>query len=121
MTANGVVTADPVEGEPLVTANYITKGTSIAQYEAKFAAHEKCKQFLPVTWPIKGDPKEYAKARPYFDCMREHGVPEPQPDANGMVHQPTDWSWQSTPQYEAAVAACRHLYDDPANNQPENK
>ena len=52
--------------------------------------------------------------------MRENGIPVPEPDANGIVREPTDYSWQSTPEYEAAVARCRHLVDDPANDAQEN-
>jgi len=117
LTAHGVVTPDPVVGQPLVTFNILRVGDPPGLYAAKRDAHEKCKQFLPATWPLKTDPGDNARSGPFFDCMRQHGQPEPSPGADGMVHERTDGSWRSTPEYKAALQACRHLYDDPANNQ----
>ncbi|MEV6925843.1 hypothetical protein AB0M46_15280 [Dactylosporangium sp. NPDC051485] len=132
LTENGAETPDPVEGEPLVTAYVVTSGTSVKTYAvtprtsvettvARIEAHEKCKQFLPATWPVKVDQAQVKRSRPYFDCMRSHGIDEPVPDENGMVQGRTDPSYRSTPEYQDAVAKCRHLYDDPANDLPENR
>ncbi|MEH1017028.1 hypothetical protein V6U90_28510 [Micromonospora sp. CPCC 206060] len=121
LTDNGAETPDPVEGKRLVTAHVITPGVNAETMLARMAAHEKCKRFLPATWPVKVDQAEFARSRPYFDCMRSHGMDEPMPDENGMVETPTDASYRSTPEYQDAIAKCRHLYDDPANNLPENR
>ncbi|GAA2329848.1 hypothetical protein [Dactylosporangium salmoneum] len=138
LTENGAETPDPVEGEPLVSAYVIaprtsvegeplvktyvvTPRTSVETMVARIEAHEKCKQFLPATWPVKMDQAQIKRSRPYFDCMRSHGIDEPIPDENGMVQGRTDPSYRSTPEYEDAVAKCRHLYDDPANDLPENR
>ena len=126
LTAHGAPTPDPVEGKPLVTYNIIsfdggTPDQVAALMTARRAAHQQCKQYLPTDWPIHEDPKEIAAAHAYIQCMNQHGQPEPEADANGMVHEPTDDSFRSTPEYDAALRACRHLYDDPANNDPANK
>jgi hypothetical protein len=122
MTDKGVVTPDPVEGQRLVTYNILRSGPDPgAKVQAAYDAHQKCKQFLPANWPIKVDPKEVARSREYRVCMRENGIAQPEPDANGMVQEPTDMSWLTTPEYEAALAKCRHLVDDPANDLPENR
>jgi hypothetical protein len=124
MTQNGAVTADPVEGEPLVTYNRLTRAeaeSGATAYQTRYAAHQKCKQFLPTTWPIRWDPQEVVRARSYLECMRRNGIPVPVPDQNGMAQEPTDDAWHSTPEYDAALRKCRHLVDDPANDLPENK
>ncbi|WP_238011628.1 hypothetical protein KZZ52_14600 [Dactylosporangium sp. AC04546] len=121
LTENGAETSDPIEGEPLVTAHVIKPGASVETMLARMAAHDKCKQFLPATWPIRIDQAEVERSRPYFDCMRSHGIDEPIPDKDGMVQTPTDVSYRSTPEYQDAVAKCRHLYDDPANDLPQNR
>jgi hypothetical protein len=117
MTAHGVVTPDPVEGQPLVTVNIMHVGESEATIDNRYAAHDKCKSLLPATWPIKQDPADIARAHNFVECMRQHGQPEPEPDANGIVHEQTDDTWRSTPEYNAAFQVCKRLVDDPANNQ----
>jgi hypothetical protein len=127
MTAHGVPTADPMEGMPLVTT-FLAYGiwteedmrASPETRKARFGAQQQCKHLLPATWPVKQDPKDIARDRPFFDCMQDHRIDPPASATNGMVNYPTDPMWQHTPEYEAAEAACRHLIDDPANNQPEN-
>jgi hypothetical protein len=78
-------------------------------------------KFLPATWPIKLDPKEVARSRGYVRCMRKRGIPEPVADENNVVNEPTDNRLFRIPGYEAVVAACRYLVDDPADNDPANK
>jgi hypothetical protein len=126
LTAHGVATPDPVEGKPLVTYNIINRADGddahLADlYNARVQAHQQCKQYLPATWPMKEDPKDIAAAHAFIACMNQNGQPEPEADANGMVHEPTDDSFRSTPEYDAALRTCRHLYDDPANNDPANQ
>jgi hypothetical protein len=117
MTENGTPMSDPVIGKPIQISAPI-KGTGWSQKAPSF---DKCKQFLPTTWPVKVDPAEIAKTRPFAECMRKRGISWPEPDANGMVAYPSDPDVQSTPAYTAAEKACRYLYDDPANNLPENQ
>jgi len=120
LTDNGVRTPDPVVGEPLVTATVIDPKLDADVMLARMTAHEKCKRHLPRTWPVKVDPARMAKARPFFACMRSNGIDEPLPDENGMIQAETDRDW-STPEYQDALAKCRHLYDDPANDQQRNR
>jgi hypothetical protein len=121
MTANGAPSRDPVEGEPLVTYNMLRPGEDAASYQTRRDAHQKCRHHLPVAWPVRWDPKEIARSQRYIECMREHGITQSWPDANGLAQEPTDDAFRSSPEYQAAVRACRHLVDDPANDQPENK
>jgi hypothetical protein len=120
MNDNGVALPDPVEGKPIGLPTFGI-GESAAELRAAQAAYRKCKQFMPATWPVKVDLTEAARERPFNDCMREDGFPRPEPDANGMVHESTDGSQQMDPNVNAAVAKCRHLLDDKANNQSENQ
>jgi hypothetical protein len=119
MTAHGAVTPDPVEGKMLVTFNTGQGEEPAGLMQAKCEAHQKCKQFLPTTWPVKVkiDPKQAARSRPFDDCMRKNGFPPLTPDANGMIHYPADIMQQFTQKYNVASDAWRHLYDDPANHQ----
>jgi len=106
MTENGAEVPDPVEGQPLQLVP-ASKGFQLLSTPE----FEECRHFLPATWPVKADPKEIARQRPWAACMRKHGgkVPELEPDANGMVHSPPDPTLQYTPKWRAAEAACRHL------------
>lgn len=97
------------------------RGQKYDAHSAGRVAYEKCKRFLPATWPIKLDPKEVARSRGYVQRMRQHGIPEPVADEHDVVNEPTDNALFRSPGYEAAVQACRHLVDDPANNDPANK
>jgi hypothetical protein len=107
MTENGAETADPVEGKPIFTGSVRTSSGLVALdrsepsavREAKFRAFPKCEHFLPNSWPIKVDPQEIARSRPYNECLKKHGFPQPEPDAKGMVHLPlingrpkTEWT-----------------------------
>ncbi len=116
MTAHGVVTPDPVVGAVLVTGLTFGSpgGPDLATQQSALV---KCKKLLPATWPVKEDPKDIARDRPFFDCLRKHGVNSPTPNADGVVDEPTDDGWMLTPAYKGAEAACRYLVDDPANNQ----
>ncbi len=120
MSDHGVPTPDPVAGQTLVTANTIRRGETAEAYTAKQAAFQQCKQFLPATWPLKMDPKEEVRIRKFVACVRERGLAWPETDANGLAAWPTDPGAMSTPEYDAAINACRHLVDDPANLLPEN-
>jgi hypothetical protein len=119
MNEHGVEMPDPVEGEPLNMGYVVREGDS--QWYTQSKVFELCKHLLPETWPVKVDPKEIARERAFGECLRKHGQHVYEPDANGMIHYPTDNSNQETPEYEAAVRACRHLIDDPANDLPENR
>ncbi|MEV4508114.1 hypothetical protein AB0K00_04050 [Dactylosporangium sp. NPDC049525] len=110
---HGTKMADPVVGEPLQTGDVLPGGWQAQTNDA----FETCKQFLPATWPVKVDPAELAKEKAFDECMRKRGVAVPEPDANGMIAYPTDPHAQDQALVESAVAACRYLYDDPANNQ----
>jgi hypothetical protein len=121
MTGNGVPTPDPVVGEALVTVNTVHRGDTLAMLTAKRDAFAKCKHFLPATWPLRVDPKEEARTGKFVACVREHGVDWPVTGVNGLAPWPTDPGAMSTPEYDAAVQACRHLVDDPANSLPENQ
>jgi hypothetical protein len=125
MTAHGATTPDPIVGRPLVTIGSVSADEGppdqwAAILNAKKAAHEQCRQLLPADWSVQEDPQGIAGSRAFVECMNQHGAAEPAPDANGMVHEPTDGSWRSTPAYADALRACRHLYDDPANNDLAN-
>jgi hypothetical protein len=121
MTDNGVRTPDPVVGEALVTVNIVHRGDTLADLTAKQHAFAKCKDLLPTTWPLKVDPKEEARIQQFVACVRKHGVDWPHTDPNGLAPWPTDPTAMSTPAYDAAIRACRHLVDDPANSLPENQ
>jgi hypothetical protein len=116
MTEHGVPTPDPVVGVSLGGQTF-NRGDTEATVLARRDAFEACKHFLPATWPVKADPKDVARDRPFWECMRQHGMPVEEPDANGMYHEPTDRSPESTPEYLDAVEQCRYLVDDPANHQ----
>jgi hypothetical protein len=109
MNDNGDNLPDPVEGKSL------PMGT-IGDAQGPTEAYNKCKKFLPATWPVKLDPKEIARSAKFFECMRKEGIPVPVADENGMIDEPPGDPWQTMPGYREAEAACRHLYDDPANN-----
>jgi hypothetical protein len=121
MTDNGADTPDPVVGQALVTVNIIHVGESEATMEGKTHAFAKCEQLLPATWPLKQDLGDAAAEKPFRDCVRKEGVDWPEPDASGIADWPTDPMAMTTPAYDSAIRACRHLLDDPANNLPENK
>jgi hypothetical protein len=107
MTEHGETVPDPVEGKPLPL------GGSTKGWATMSAAFEACRHFLPATWPVKADPDDIARNRPWGECMRQHGVeiPELNPDSNGMVHAPPDPTLYYTPQWRSAEAACRYLND----------
>lgn len=58
----------------------------------------------------------------YARCMRAHGVPHPDPDANGDFHltPAQDSAMQAVPrkQHQAADAACFHLLKGTVSTQP---
>lgn len=110
----GETIPDPVEGKPIETTS--RKGHDGWAYTTT-NNFDKCKQYLPATWPVKIDPKQIAKERPFSECMRKRGMYAPEPDANGMVAYPANPEDSLTPEYHAAEDTCRYLYDDPANNQ----
>jgi hypothetical protein len=120
LTAHGAPTDDPVVGVSLTAFNEFGPGVDLDYVNARRHAHELCKQLLPATWPVKLDPAEVARSAKYVDCMVKRGMPEPVPDAQGIINEPTDDSLSSTPGYDAAVAACRYLVDDKANGQDGN-
>lgn len=124
MNDHGVTIPDPVVGEPLQVWTYASlNGGSVTGIDDKFRLRirppefDKCKHHLPATWPVKADPKEIARDRPFGECLRKHGVYWPEPDPNGMMRYPADHSVYETREYEAAEQACRHLVDDPAVKQ----
>jgi hypothetical protein len=121
MTAEGSPMPDPVEGEPLLTGSMIKAGADGTGWVVRGDSFDKCKKYLPATWPVKVSPEELAKTRPFAECMRQRGIAWPEPDARGMVPYSTDPYASDTPEYRAAENACRYLYDDPANDLPENK
>jgi hypothetical protein len=96
---------DPVVGEPLPV------------YDAPKDVFDQCKQFLPSTWPIREDPAELAKEKPYRACLREHGIDAPEPDSSGLIAYPANPYAETDPANQAATDACIHLYNDPALNQ----
>ena len=114
MTDHGTKMADPVVGKML---QYGDPPDGSGWQRMTNDAFQKCKQFLPATWPIKIDPAEIARDKPFDACMRKHGMDVPEPDANGMIAYPADPTVQDTPEFNAAVEACRYTIDDPANNQ----
>lgn len=116
MTDNGFPIKDPVEGVMLEVGLMWGAGETIETIERRRAAWEICKQLLPRTWPVKLDQAEIDRSRDYVLCMRENGIPEPLADANGMVDHPTGDQLYRMPGYDQAVAKCRHLVDDPAND-----
>jgi hypothetical protein len=111
MNDHGQKISDPVEGEPLA----VSAATGGWQF-AGTAAFTQCKQYLPDTWPVKVDPQALSKEQAFDDCMRKRGIDIPVPDANGMVYYDPNPDGQETPEYQAAIDACRYLYDDPANH-----
>jgi hypothetical protein len=121
MTANGVLMADPVEGQFL--SNGLSWGDGITNDDMRVqqAVYDKCMQFMPATWPVKLKPEEVAGTRVYARCMRKHGIPEAVPDQNGVSNESTDGRLYRMPGFDAAVRACQYLTDDPANDLPENK
>ncbi len=64
----------------------------------------------------------YKAAVAYARCMRAHGVPHPDPDANGDFHltpaQDKAMHSVSRKQHEAADAACFHLLKGTVSTQP---
>lgn len=114
MTDNGTVMSDPVAGKPLQTGD---AAKTSGWQRATNAAFDKCKQYLPATWPVLEDPADVARDAPFFACMRQHGLDVGQVDANGMIEFSPDPTSQDTPAYRAAESACRYLVDDPASTQ----
>lgn len=112
MNALGETIPDPVAGKPIQTTS-----KKMGDWYVPSSNFAKCKQFLPATWPVKMDPRELAKEKAFDECLEKRGIDVPKPDADGMVHYPTDGSYYQSPEYRAAEDACRYLYDDPANNQ----
>ena len=72
MTDHGTKMTDPVVGKTLQTGD--PAGRRSAGSGMTNDAFEKCKQFLPATWPIKIDPAEIARDKPFVECMRKHGI-----------------------------------------------
>ena len=64
----------------------------------------------------------YKAAVAYARCMRAHGIPHPDPDANGDFHltPAQDKAMHTVPrkQHEAADAACFHLLKGTVSTQP---
>jgi hypothetical protein len=77
-------------------------------------AWERCKSLLPATWPVRMDPKEIERDRPFGECLRKRGVYWPEPDADGMMNYSSDPNYLKLPSVAPAVAACKHLLNDPA-------
>jgi len=125
MTDNGAPHADPVVGEPLLThLNVVDLNGEVVSgdmMERRRESHEKCKKYLPATWPVKIDPKEVARSALFSKCMDEQDVGFPMVGKDGMIAEPTDGKYERTPEYRAAESKCRRYYDDGANNQPENR
>jgi hypothetical protein len=119
MTEMGVATKDPVVGEMLPIHMTFQGGQTPVHSEERGRIHRaawnKCKPLLPATWPVKEDPAQLAKERPFKDCLKRHGIETYEADSNGMVHYPVDLSYLDTPEYRAAEHACRKYYDDSAN------
>jgi hypothetical protein len=115
MTDHGTKMSDPEVGKALQTGDPVTVGGGWQVMTN--AAFEKCKQFLPATWPVYQDPADIARDKPFFECMRKRGIDLGEVGPDGFVHYPADPSYQETPAYQSAEAACRYLVDDPANNQ----
>ncbi|MFI6333126.1 hypothetical protein ACIBBG_33170 [Micromonospora chersina] len=118
MTDNGVKMADPVEGKALITGasrgNASVMPDEISGWiNIPADTFNRCKQFLPDTWPVKEDPAQLARERPFGECMRKHGVAWPEPDADGMVNYSV--AQHESPKYLEAETACKHLYVDAAN------
>ncbi|MEV0459186.1 hypothetical protein [Catellatospora methionotrophica] len=109
----GVKIDDPVVGQHLQYAEPRADGWGPIVRTPEF---DKCKKFLPATWPVKADPKDVARDRPFAECMKKQGVDITwaDADADGMVHYPADPEASNTPEYRAAEAACRHTVDDAA-------
>ncbi len=105
----GARVPDPVEGTALPTGVSLP-GILVRPTEV----FNRCKHLMPTHWPVKRDPADIARWRPFYDCMRKRGIDIPEPDAQGMVRLPSDPDWDSTPEYEAAEETCKHLVDDPA-------
>ncbi len=116
MTENGSAMKDPVEGVMLDTGLLWGRDVTVEAMQRHRAAWNTCKAFLPRTWPVKLDQAELDRSRDYVLCMRDNGIPEPIADANGIVDQPTGDELYRMPGYDQAVAKCRHLVDDPAND-----
>jgi hypothetical protein len=115
MAEHGEPVPEPVEGRPLRFGTPV-EGTAWMRLDTD--AFLACRALLPATWPVKADPADIARERPFGECMRRRGIAWPEPDADGMVAYPADPMSYQTPQYRAAEEACRYLYDDPANNAP---
>ncbi|MFC7248156.1 hypothetical protein ACFQO7_37335 [Catellatospora aurea] len=113
MNDQGVKIDDPVIGQRLQYAEPTKAGWGPIVLTEEF---EKCKKHLPATWPVKADPKDVARDRPFAECLKKQGleVTWAEPDADGMVHYPADPNDANRPEYRAAEAACRHTIDDPA-------
>jgi hypothetical protein len=81
-------------------------------------------QAASLTGPIPHiDP--YKAAVAYARCMRAHGIPHPDPDANGDFHltpaQDKAMHKASPKQHEAADKACFHLLKGTVSTQPLSK
>lgn len=109
MTENGETIPDPVEGE---TLQLVAPGKGVVKVSTP--TFEKCRHFLPATWPVKADPAIIAQHQAWGECMRKHGAetPELMPDANGMVYEQPDPNLRYTPAWLAAQAACQSV-DNP--------
>lgn len=123
MNDHGSELPDPVVGKALPTGYEIPpnkhKGAS-EELLVRIRAYQACKRLLPATWPIKMDPKDIVRDKPFSDCVLKKGVAVATPGPDGIVHEPTDPKIYQTPEYRAAEASCRHLVDDPAMRQQQD-
>jgi hypothetical protein len=77
------------------------------------AALEACQKYLPAGKLTTPDPQQLEKMRQFAQCMREHGVDVPDPDAGGgpQIKKGTgggkDTFSPDDPAFKAAMEACQ--------------
>jgi hypothetical protein len=100
-------------------------GGGTARDQEKFqAAMEECDEFLEQAREARGeiDPEQLDRMLEFAGCMREHGIPMPDPNADGGIRIQRNADGNATngddlfdpesPEFQAAEEACRPILGD---------
>jgi hypothetical protein len=111
---HGIQVSDPVNGHISFPSNIDQAALSKAQ--------DACRARLPPLSQntVNANRTQYDKLLQHASCMRSHGVdvPDPQIAPNGGLINPTPSVDTRSPQFLAALAACRALQPTRPSPQP---
>jgi hypothetical protein len=101
---------DPVDGHLELT---VTKGSALDPNSPQFqSALQSCKSLEPAGFAAGGSPstEQQNQVLKFVNCMHSHGEPNiPDPNASGGVLMSGGSVNPNSPQYQAAMQACRSL------------